>query len=191
MVDKKVIYRWEATEKPQLIPRASRLSAFPERIWVNLTGRFNCFNESIPFPAVSRGREGCKGAEQEFMVFCLLGAHLFPQSRSSAATLTSAPLPSQTSVSLQPKKVGFLWKGSDRGGLSPDLYVFVNLFWKKRGRYKRDPLASKLLCQCLTNRLAFRMYWYSVIFERTSLLKWIALTDASLQLVNDKIFVSG
>lgn len=131
-----------------------------------------------------------EGADQEFMIFSLLGTEPFPQPWNSPGTLTPAPPPTQTSVSLQPKKVSFLWKASNRRGWV-QICMCLWIYSGRKVKAKRDHLAFKPLCQCLTNRLAFRMYWYSLIFERTSLLRWIDLTDASLQLVNDKIFVSG
>ena len=119
MVDTKVMYRWGAIEKLKLIPRASRLLHFPKEsgsIWlVGLIASMDLFCFQL-LADEGEAWHVCEGADQEYMIFSLLGAEPFPQPWSSPGTLTPAPPPTQTSVSLQPKKVSFLWKGSNRRG---------------------------------------------------------------------------
>lgn len=114
---------------------------------------------------------------------------LFLRPHTSIAALPCALSPTQTCVLWKPKEPFFLWKASV---IRIYIQACICLYPQEaRGNQKGDHLVSKLLRQCRPCRLTLSTYCYSLIFQRTSFLQWIASTDTTLQLAIDKIFVSS
>lgn len=160
-------------------PRSQQTFAFPEIIWVNLTGWFNWFNGALLFPAMSRWR-GSLACLWGSSCYLLSWVTHFPS--LEIAWPPSPPplfLPKHLCHCKQRNSVFFEKAPSEE---AESRFACVGEYiLEERWRHKADHLASKQFCRCLTNRLAFRMYWHSLLFERTSLLRWMALTDTSLQ----------
>lgn len=133
VVDKKVTCRWGATEKLKLIPWASRLFAFPQRIWVNLTGPFNCFSGSVVFSSGSRRRGSLAGLRGRWPTDSsgYLAGLLQKQFPQRGKQRGHRPSCTQTSVSLPPEKRWLYLSGLEQRRLGPHFYVWVNTFWKK------------------------------------------------------------